>query len=130
MFSHLSISHSVHGGCAWQGNMCGRGCAWQGMCVAGAVNGRACAWRRHAWWGHVWQGVCGWGACMAVACAWWIMHGGGPAWQEKQPSYWNAFLFGIILPKTAWKWRKNGPSMNSWHYKFRNMEYLVEWSHK
>ena len=63
MFSHLSVSHSVH----------------RGVCVAGGVRGG-----EHAWWGHIymhgrgvcvrgcaWQRVCMAGACMTGGvCAW------------------------------------------------------------
>ena len=74
MFSHLSVSHSVHRGQgrAWQGACMAGGCVWQGACVAGGgssvaggmhVRGEAGAWmtgdgvaggvhgRGHAWWG-------------------------------------------------------------------------------
>ena len=87
MFSHLSVSHSVH-----------RGHAWQGACVT---------WG-YAWWGHTWQeGVCG-GDMHGRGHAWW---GGGEAWQmgvcmagggmhgrrdghcsRQYAFYWNAFL--------------------------------------
>ena len=52
MFLHLSVSHSVHRGSAWQGGVHGRGvcigrgvcmvegCAWQGRCMVGGVCGR------------------------------------------------------------------------------------------
>ena len=46
MFSHLSVSHSVHRG----GDACSRGVCMAGACMAGGM----CAW-----------GVCGRGACMA-----------------------------------------------------------------
>ena len=74
MFLHLSVSHSVHRGHAWQEGMHGRG-----ACVAGG----------HAWQGHAWQGACivmghalqgghvwqGEGVCMAGR-----MHARGHAW--------------------------------------------------
>ena len=98
MFLHLSVSHSVHGGCAWAGGMhggggrhawwgacmlgvCGRGHVWWGACVAGGPGMTGSMWGMvgcmcgggvhgsgHAWWGHAWQG-----ACMAQGHAW---HGG------------------------------------------------------
>ena len=42
--------HVWQGGCVWQVSMCGRG-----VCMAGVVHGRECAWWGHAWWG----GMCG-----------------------------------------------------------------------
>ena len=84
------------GGCAWQGETCGRGCASQGgvhgkrgMC--GRRVGGMCG-RGHAWQGacvargHVWQGgMCErrYGHC-----------------RGQYASYWNAFL--IILNLDRW----------------------------
>ena len=56
MFLHLSVSHSVHRGGAWQGG------AWQGG-----------AWQGGAWQGGVHDG----GACMAGGMWQWGMHGRG-----------------------------------------------------
>ena len=55
MFSHLSVSHSVHRGRGlYGGGMHGRG-----ACVAG----------KHAWWGACMAGgIHGRGACMAGGC--------------------------------------------------------------
>ena len=75
-------------GVCMAGGMCGRECAWQGASVAGGMHGR----------GHTWQGGGG-------------MHGGGHAWQgghachihsarygrSMYASYWNAFLLVIFL---------------------------------
>ena len=40
MFSHLSVSHSVHWEGELQGSMRGRGSVWQGACMEGGVQGR------------------------------------------------------------------------------------------
>ena len=80
MFSHLSVSYSVHRG----GHMCGRGGhAWQG-----AVHGRGVM--------HCGAGVHGWGACMAGgvcggggACMAGGLCGRGHAWQERRPLQWT-----------------------------------------
>ena len=75
MFSHLSVSHSVHGGCAWQGCVHGGDACmvWGEVCVVGDVHG-----------GDV---------CMAGG-----MRGGRDShcsgWYA---SYWNAFLFQFCI---------------------------------
>ena len=50
MFSHLSVSHSVHrgrDGHVWQGDLHGKG-----VCVAGGMHGRCvCVAGDHAWQG-------------------------------------------------------------------------------
>ena len=108
MFLHLSVSHSVHRGHAWQGGVCGqkggRGHVWQGgmhgrqecvcqgECMAGGMHGRG--------------GMHGGGACVVGAC----MAGGmyathappnttryGRSMHGRYASYWNAFLFLLIL---------------------------------
>ena len=69
-----------HGGCAWQGGMCGRGHVWLESCILGGMHGRGHVWqggvhgREHTWLGDE--------ACMAGGCAWQGgMHGRGCAWQ-------------------------------------------------
>ena len=77
-----------------RGGMSGRGHVWQEeVCVAG---------------GYVWLGACIVGACMAG----WACMAGRHAWQGgvrgrkngnysgRYASYWNAFLFNILLPHT------------------------------
>ena len=104
IFSQTSVILRGSGGCMARGGMCGGGHAgghaWQG-CVHGG---------RHAWQG----GGHAWGVCMAGG-----MHGGGCAWKGgmhdmhvppgryygygirsmsgRYTSYWNAFLYTLIL---------------------------------
>ena len=55
MFSHLSVSHSVHSGVCVTGGVCGGSmhgggmhACMEGVCVCqGGVHGRGCVW-----WGH------------------------------------------------------------------------------
>ena len=70
MFSHLSVSHSVHRGHAWQGACVTWGYAWwghtwqEGVCVGGghAWQGARMVGGKHGRWGYAWRGG---GACMA-----------------------------------------------------------------
>ena len=97
MFSHLSISHSVHKGACVAGVV---------VCVAGGVHGRgACKegdmyHRGHAWWGAcvaggVWQAGHAWQGCVCGGCMYgWGMRGRGDCcWRGRYTSNWNTFLF-------------------------------------
>ena len=121
MFLHLSFSHSVHGGHAWQGvciagGMHGRGaCVAGGTCVAGGVCGRVCVWQGacmaggHVWQGvcmaggHVWQGgMCGRGHAWQGACMVEDVHGRGCAWQGNMRGRGHALhgaVHGMHAPK-------------------------------
>ena len=73
IFSQVSVSHSVYGGCGLQGG------AWVagGMC-GGGVHGRG-----HAWWGDTHVSNAGYYEI-------WSMSG-------RYASYWNAFFFGLCV---------------------------------
>ena len=73
------MAGGMHGGVhAWWG-MHSRGCVWLGGMHGGGIHGRGCA-------------------CMHVGGVNGRRDGHCSRWYA---SYWNAFLFGIILSKTA-----------------------------
>ena len=83
IFRSVCQEFCPQGGVCMAGGMCG-----SGTCMAGGMHGRGYAWRgRHAWQGgHVW-GVPGGGVHGRK-------NGNCSGWYA---SYWNAFLFWIIL---------------------------------